>query len=110
MTAAAVGLVLDSLDDIHCLLEARNKDPDFLFPMLCDQQLHQLLNLYDEINTNSYRPFRFPPADGCSRFKDALSALKVLEVSEDLQDIAELREILTQQHMRALLQVIFMIL
>lgn len=25
VTAAAVGLVLDSLDDIHCLLEAKNK-------------------------------------------------------------------------------------
>ena len=38
-TAAAVGLVLDSLDDIHCLLEAKNKDPDFLYSVLCDLQV-----------------------------------------------------------------------
>ena len=29
VTAAAVGLVLDSLDDIHCLLEAKNKVRNF---------------------------------------------------------------------------------
>ena len=41
VTAAAVGLVLDSLDDIHCLLEAKNKDPDFLYSVLCDLQVSQ---------------------------------------------------------------------
>ena len=83
MTAAAVGLILDSLDDIHCLLESRfpfsmknhifatepeELDPEeeeeeeeemeaeqILFSVLCDQQLQQLLNLYDQINSSSYR-------------------------------------------------------
>ena len=54
-----LGLVLRSLDDIHCLTEARHKDTDFLEPILQDDQLHALLNLYDQISTNSYRPFRY---------------------------------------------------
>lgn len=53
-----MGLVLDSLDDIHCLLEAKNKDEEFLAPVLEDQALHSMLNLYDQISTNSHRPFR----------------------------------------------------
>ena len=53
-----MGLVLDSLDDIHCLTEAKYKDTDFLTNILEDDQLHALLNLYDQISTNSYRPFR----------------------------------------------------
>eukprot|EP00095_Tigriopus_kingsejongensis_P000281 maker-scaffold816_size93094-snap-gene-0.12 protein:Tk00281 transcript:maker-scaffold816_size93094-snap-gene-0.12-mRNA-1 annotation:"peripheral plasma membrane protein cask isoform x4" len=104
VTAAAVGLILDSLDDIHCLLEARNKDPDFLFSVLGDVQLHQLLSLYDKININSYRPFRFPPSDAYVKLKETLATLKVLEVSEDLADIEELREILSHHHIKALLQ------
>ena len=107
VTAAAVGLVLDSLDDIHCLTEARNKDPDFLFSVLCDEQLHELLNLYDQINTNTFRPFRFPPSDAYSRFRDAMSELKVLETTyASLAEVQELRELLSRHHMRALLQVI----
>ena len=109
VTAAAVGLVLDSLDDIHCLTEARNKDPDFLFSVLCDEQLHELLNLYDQINTNTFRPFRFPPSDAYSRFRDAMSELKVLETTyASLAEVQELRELLSRHHMRALLQVIIM--
>ena len=59
ITHATVGLVLDSLDDIHCLTEARHKETDFLDNILHDDQLHALLNLYDQISTNSYRPFRW---------------------------------------------------
>ena len=59
ITHATVGLVLDSLDDIHCLTEAKQKEQDFLASILEDDQLHTLLNLYDQISTNSYRPFRY---------------------------------------------------
>ena len=72
---------------------------DFLASILEDEQLHTLLNLYDQISTNSYRPFRFqtlqlqallmilnffsrfPPSDACERLKEGLSALNYLEVS-----------------------------
>ena len=124
VTAAAVGLILDSLDDIHCLLESRRLRPSnlegddddddcdddeedpFLYSVLCDQQLHQLLNLYDQINTNSYRPFRYPPSDACVKYKEAMATLKLMEVTatEGLGDIEELRRVLAHHHMRALLQ------
>ena len=51
--------MLDSLDDIHCLTEAKQKDQDFLASIMEDEQLHALLNLYDQISTNTYRPFRW---------------------------------------------------
>jgi len=108
ITHATVGLVLDSLDDIHCLTEAKQKEEDFLASILEDEQLHTLLNLYDQISTNSYRPFRFPPSDACERLKEGLSALNYLEVSEDeqLADLEEVREILSCPGVRALLQVL----
>ena len=47
---------------------------------------------------------RFPPSDACERLKDGLTALNYLEVSEDLSDIEEVREILSCHGVRALLQ------
>jgi hypothetical protein len=41
----AVSLVLDSLDDIHCLQEAPLNDRDFLHSVLEDRQLHALLEV-----------------------------------------------------------------
>jgi hypothetical protein len=41
----AVSLVLDSLDDIHCLQEAPLNDRDFLQSVLEDRQLHALLEV-----------------------------------------------------------------
>ena len=82
------------------------QDADFLSPVLNDIQLHSLLNLYDNINTSPDRPFRFPPTDACLRLKECAAALKVLEVTEDMAgDAEELREIVTQHHMMALIQV-----
>ena len=106
VTSAAVGLILDSLDDIHCLLEAKNKDEDFLAPVLEDPALRSLLNLYDQICNNSGRPFRYPPADACQKLKDVLSVIDFFDDDEDMNDeVDELRDILTHCHMRALLQV-----
>ncbi len=89
VTAAAVGMVLDSLDDAHCLLEARNHrgDHNFLAPVLRDRQLQQLLKIYDRIRSANFASsfsrstFRLPPADACSRHRDALGALKVRDQS-----------------------------
>ena len=47
---------------------------------------------------------RFPPSDACERLKDCLNALNFLEMSEDLADIEELREILGCHGVKALLQ------
>lgn len=109
VTSMAVGCVLDSLDDIHCLLEAKVRDqedqPEFLYPVLMDNSLHALLNLYDQISTTSYRPFRpYPPADGSTKLNDAIDSIDAFFEQEDLADIAELSQILNQCHFRALIQ------
>ena len=107
-TSSAVGLVLDSLDDIHCLLEARSREtsdqPEFLYPVLVDEGLHALLNLYDQISTTSYRPFRYPPSDATLILNEALASIDAFFDQEDLADIVELRDTLNQCHVRALIQ------
>ena len=109
VTSTAVGFVLDSLDDIHCLLEVKNRaiedQPEFLSPVLQDKPLHALLNLYDQISTTSYRPFRYPSSDATLKLNEALASIDAFFDQEDLADIGELRETLTQCHFRALLQV-----
>jgi len=104
VTSAAVGLILDSLDDIHCLLEAKNKDEDFLAPVLEDHVLRSLLNLYSQICNNSHRPFRYPPADACQKLKDVLNVVDFFDDEPDIDEADELREILTHYHMKTLLQ------
>ncbi len=104
VTSAAVGLVLDSLDDIHCLIEAKNKDEDFLGAVLQDPALHSLLNLYDQISTNKSRPFRCPPSDACQRLREVLNVIEFFD-EEDLDEVEELREILNHYQMRSLLMV-----
>ncbi|KAG8315310.1 hypothetical protein J6590_073709 [Homalodisca vitripennis] len=47
VTSAAVSMVLDSLDDIHCLQEPPLDDREFLQAVLEDRQLHALLELED---------------------------------------------------------------
>ena len=109
VTSTAVGFVLDSLDDIHCLLEVRNRaiedQAEFLNPVLQDKPLHALLNLYDQIRTTSYRPFRYPSSDATLKLNEALASIDAFFDQEDLADIGELRETLTQCHFRTLLQV-----
>jgi hypothetical protein len=112
VTAAAVGIVLDSLDDIHCLLEARYSfvilssllqlkillrryspvilicrhfrgDCDFLVPVLCDLQLHQLLDLYDRIAVG-FKSFarQLPPRmNAMTKLREALAVLKVTDTN-----------------------------
>ncbi|XP_071451420.1 peripheral plasma membrane protein CASK isoform X6 [Hetaerina americana] len=65
-TSKAVNMILDSLDDIHCLQEgaipapatnsacaASSRENHFLQEVLEDKQLHALLNLYDRISTRA---------------------------------------------------------
>ena len=111
--------------------QVRDQDdqPEFLYPVLMDNSLHALLNLYDQvrqhndylfsfqgvhffssslqISTTSYRPFRpYPPADGSTKLNDAIDSIDAFFEQEDLADIAELSQILNQCHFRALIQVL----
>ncbi|KFM79237.1 Peripheral plasma membrane protein CASK, partial [Stegodyphus mimosarum] len=47
ITSAAVSMVLDSLDDIHCLTECPPHDREFLMSVLDDTHLHALLDEED---------------------------------------------------------------
>ncbi|GFY48454.1 hypothetical protein TNIN_356411 [Trichonephila inaurata madagascariensis] len=45
VTSAAVSMVLDSLDDIHCLTECPEHEREFLMSVLDDTHLHALLDV-----------------------------------------------------------------
>lgn len=112
ITSAAVNMVLDSLDDIHCLQEPPLDDRDFLQSVLEDRQLRALLELYDRISSKVVSPTRAPPSDAVQKCRDVLDALRDFEQSTspaDLElevsgEIEELREILGRPHIKALLQ------
>lgn len=92
--------------ELFCQVRDQEDQPEFLYPVLVDGPLHSLLNLYDQISTTPYRPFRpYPPADGSAKLSDALASIDAFFEQEDLADIAELSTILNQCHFRALIQV-----
>ncbi|CAL4059052.1 unnamed protein product, partial [Meganyctiphanes norvegica] len=103
-STGAVGVVLDSLDDIQCLQECPVKDRDFLLSVLDDTQLHILLDLYDRIHSASVSPGRVGVT------QDAVElARDVCDLMRDYDDamipeVDELRLLLGEPHIRALLQ------
>lgn len=102
-STGAVSMVLDSLDDIHCLTDGSEHDRDFLLAVLEDTHLHALLDLYDRINTRSYSPVKCPPSDALARAKEIMESLQ--DCPPDLApEIEELKTILCEPHFRALLQ------
>ncbi|XP_064639314.1 peripheral plasma membrane protein CASK-like isoform X2 [Lineus longissimus] len=127
----AVSQILDSLEEIQCLTDCKDKDVDFLQSLFEDSQLHALLEnwkehrlrqihddkkmweethrsystlqLYDRINSKSISPTRPPPSDAVNRAKDVLDILKDSS-GETADECEELRAILIQPHFMALLQ------
>lgn len=109
VTSSAVSLVLDSLDDIHCLQEAPLNDRDFLHSVLEDRQLHALLELYDRISSKVVSPTRAPPSDAVQKCREVAEVLRELdqnspELESEFGELEELRDILARPHVRALLQ------
>ncbi|XP_069668969.1 peripheral plasma membrane protein CASK-like isoform X2 [Periplaneta americana] len=105
VTSSAVSLVLDSLDDIHCLQEAPLNDRDFLHSVLEDRQLHALLELYDRISSKVVSPTRAPPSDAVQKCREVAEALRELdlnspELEAELGELEELRDILARPHVR----------
>ncbi|XP_045553895.1 peripheral plasma membrane protein CASK isoform X6 [Salmo salar] len=100
-SSGAVSQVLDSLEEIHALTDCSEKDLDFLHSVFQDQNLHTLLDLYDQINTRSSPQIRNPPSDGVQRAKEVLETVSCYP---DNMEAKELRRILTQPHFMALLQ------
>ncbi|XP_073991164.1 peripheral plasma membrane protein CASK isoform X4 [Rhodnius prolixus] len=123
VTSAAVSMVLDSLDDIHCLQEPPLDDRDFLQSVLDDRQLHALLELYDRISSRvisyggsggsgSGNNRGVPPSDAMLKWREALDTLRDLETSVSPGDrepeltrlIDDIRHTLNKPHVKALLQ------
>ncbi|XP_065346326.1 peripheral plasma membrane protein CASK isoform X9 [Cloeon dipterum] len=88
-TSRAVSMVLDSLDDSHCLQgrlvnicddltpqEPDEQDRAFLASVLEDTQLHALLELYDRISSRAISPSRAPPSDAVQRCRDLTDWLR----------------------------------
>lgn len=111
-TSAAVSMVLDSLDDIHCLQEPPPGDRDFLHSILEDRQLHALLELYDRISSKVMSPTRAPSSDAVLKWREVLDTLKDLEtasaphgLSIDLKTVIdELTRLLLKCHFKGMLQ------
>ncbi|OWA52889.1 Peripheral plasma membrane protein CASK [Hypsibius exemplaris] len=103
-SSAAVSLVLDSLDEIQCLTSLRDAEKDFLHDVLEDSTLHTLLNLYDRIGSQGLAGGNRPRTDvAAGLLVDVLETLD--ESSEDAQpDAEELRRLLNQPHLRAMVQ------
>uniref|UniRef100_A0A0A9WSH7 Peripheral plasma membrane protein CASK n=1 Tax=Lygus hesperus TaxID=30085 RepID=A0A0A9WSH7_LYGHE len=110
ITSAAVSMVLDSLDDIHCLQEPPLDDRDFLQSVLDDRQLHALLELYDRISSKVICPTRAPASDAMLKWRDCVDMLRDVETvagdvnTEIYRVVEELRHIANKPHFKALLQ------
>ncbi|XP_059481009.1 peripheral plasma membrane protein CASK isoform X3 [Neocloeon triangulifer] len=130
-TSRAVSMVLDSLDDSHCLQgrlvtiiddmppqEPDEQDRAFLASVLEDTQLHALLELYDRISSRAISPSRAPPSDSVQRCRDLTDWLRDTLVNVGVSnhvhhtptnnnvqaEMRELATILMKPHFKALLQ------
>ncbi|XP_071949535.1 peripheral plasma membrane protein CASK-like isoform X2 [Antedon mediterranea] len=104
-SSGAVAQVLDSLEEIQCLMECDERDLEFLHGIFEDTQLHSLLDLYDKINTKStdQPPSRKNiPSDVTLRTRELADLLQRLPQSNT--EAHELQRILSHPHFRALLQ------
>ncbi|XP_050396374.1 peripheral plasma membrane protein CASK isoform X4 [Patella vulgata] len=102
-SAGAVSQVLDSLEEIQCLADSTEDEKEFVESVLQDTKLHSLLNLYDKINTKSLSPSRKPPSEAVHRAKEVLRLVKECPDNYATQ-CDELKQLLHQPHMMALLQ------
>ncbi|XP_074115023.1 peripheral plasma membrane protein CASK isoform X3 [Cotesia typhae] len=105
----AVDEILDSLDDIEILQESARLTRAEVLSAVDDYWLRGLLELYDRIETKIIpTPTRPPPTDASIRLREVEELLRELELSKfrniDLCDLHELQELLSQPHIKSLLQ------
>ncbi|XP_008546404.1 peripheral plasma membrane protein CASK isoform X5 [Microplitis demolitor] len=104
----AVDEILDSLDDIEILQESARLTRAEVLAAVDDYWLRGLLELYDRIETKIPTPTRPPPTDASIRLREVEELLRELELSKfrniDLCDLHELQELLSQPHIKSLLQ------
>ncbi|XP_078035540.1 peripheral plasma membrane protein CASK isoform X4 [Augochlora pura] len=107
-TTGPVAEILDSLDDIELLQEGGRLTRYDILEAIHDRRLRASLELYDMISTRVPTPCRAPQTDAVQRAREVEDLLREIEHSAirniDRADLRELRELLVQPHMRALLQ------
>ncbi|XP_053403642.1 peripheral plasma membrane protein CASK-like isoform X3 [Mercenaria mercenaria] len=99
-STGAVSQVLDSLEEITCLVDCTSSEGEFLEEVLEDTKLHNLLNLYDKINSHPVAPNRSPPADAVNRVIEVLALVE----GQDGAVAQELHALFSKSHFKALLQ------
>ncbi|XP_075975798.1 peripheral plasma membrane protein CASK isoform X1 [Anticarsia gemmatalis] len=113
--AAAVNLIVESLDDVAVLQDGPMfMDPDLFHSVLDDLQLRALLEIYDRIAcTVVVTSGRAPAAEGRARARQALDAATRLRAAAPAPaaatpatatNIHEIRRLLAAPHIKALLQ------
>ncbi|XP_050534340.1 peripheral plasma membrane protein CASK isoform X5 [Daktulosphaira vitifoliae] len=109
ITNSAVGVILSSLDDIQCIHEALPASPQTVLPLLEDEHLCKLLELYHFINTSRADIEKKPPIplseDLVSLAHDVLDILSTLpNQSKSAHDCVQLRDILINPFIKSLMQ------
>ncbi|XP_056004337.1 peripheral plasma membrane protein CASK-like isoform X4 [Ostrea edulis] len=102
-SAGAVSQVLDSLEEMQCLVDCTGEETDLIEKVFQDTKLHALLFLYDKINTQTVSPVRPPPDDAVERSREVHDVMKICP-QEYTTVCQELEQILTKAHVMALLQ------
>ncbi|KAM3171606.1 hypothetical protein ACTXT7_016286, partial [Hymenolepis weldensis] len=104
VTSAAVSTILESLEEMQCLTESGPEAAEWKELAFQDQQLCDLLELYDLINSNPLSPNVTIPDNATMKSHDVISELNTPVSEEYVRDVDELRYILTLPHFRALLR------
>ncbi|XKL62243.1 hypothetical protein PGB90_002076 [Kerria lacca] len=111
-TSKAVNMIFDSIDDLRCLENISNEDEYTVNTLFEDKQLHALLDLYNFISSKLLSLLPRPPKDAYFKYRDVLDILRDIDdtfsfANNDAQlkrIIRELLDILTQPHLKMLLQ------
>ncbi|XP_041989046.1 peripheral plasma membrane protein CASK isoform X2 [Aricia agestis] len=107
--AAAVNLIVESLDDVAVLHDGPTfMDPDLFHSVLDDLQLRALLEVYDRIASSVVvTSGRAPAAEGRARCRGALEVVarpRAAPATAAAAAVHDLRRLLTAPHVKALLQ------
>ncbi|KAK0157877.1 hypothetical protein PV328_011565 [Microctonus aethiopoides] len=107
-TTEAVAEILDSLDDIEILYETGRLTRSEVLAAIDDYWLRGILELYDKISTKVPTPSRPPQTDALLRLREVEEFLREAELTSfrniDHCDLRELQELLSQSHIKSLLQ------
>ncbi|XP_057365190.1 peripheral plasma membrane protein CASK-like isoform X1 [Daphnia carinata] len=103
----AVNAILDSIDEIQFLQDTPwiQRDVESMRQVLSSSRLHSLLTLYDKISCRASPSHRLATSDAVKRYRQASDVLRELPRSiRDSHDVRELRDVLANPFLKALLQ------